>query len=40
MAVLGGFKVPDILHFCQHFKKLTGTKKANLASKVLVSSPI
>jgi hypothetical protein len=33
MAALGGFKVPDFLHFCRHFKKPTGTKKAKSFSK-------
>jgi hypothetical protein len=33
MASLGGFKVPDFLHFCQHFKKPTGAKKAESFSK-------
>jgi hypothetical protein len=33
MAALGGFKVPDFLHFCRRFKKPTGAKKAESFSK-------
>jgi hypothetical protein len=49
MAALGGFKVPDFLHFCRHFKKLSFSKSQlapkklshfQKASKVLVSSHI
>jgi hypothetical protein len=37
MAALGGFKVPDFLHFCWRFKKPSHFQKAG---KVLVSSPV
>jgi hypothetical protein len=50
MAALGGFKVPDFLHFCRRFKKPSHFQKADWrqkkpshfqkAGKVLASSPV
>jgi hypothetical protein len=49
MVALGGFKVPDFLHFCRRFKKpsfsksrLTPKKPSHFqkAGKVLASSPV
>jgi hypothetical protein len=37
MAAVGGFEVPDFLHFCRRFKKPSHFQKA---SKVLASSPV
>jgi hypothetical protein len=33
MAAVGGFKVPDFLHFCRHFKKPSHFQKAKSFSK-------
>jgi hypothetical protein len=33
MAALGGFKVPDFLHFCWHLKKPSHFQKANWRQK-------
>jgi hypothetical protein len=33
MAALGGFKVPDFLHFCQRFKKPSHFQKADCRQK-------
>jgi hypothetical protein len=33
MAAVGGFKVPDFLHFCRRFKKPSHFQKADLRAK-------
>jgi hypothetical protein len=33
MAAVGGFKVPDFLHFCRRFKKPSHFQKAESFSK-------
>jgi hypothetical protein len=33
MAAVGGFKVPDFLHFCRRFKKPSHFQKADLRQK-------
>jgi hypothetical protein len=33
MAAVGGFKVPNFLHFCRHFKKPSHFQKADWRQK-------